>query len=428
MIGKLTDNELYGTTTVAGAVAIPACPPKIVMVIPPGPAGAVRVKVPVAEVPPITELGFTLIVETMPGVTVSDALLVEIPVAPAIVAVVFELTPFVLMVKVAVLAPDGTVTVPGATAQALLEVRVTTTPPDPALPDRVTVPVDVCPPGTVAGETEMLMIRVVTVRLAEETLVPIFPEIDAIAVVVTPSVVTVKEVEVCPGPTVTVAGTIALPLFEVSVTTSPSGPAGPASATVPVDGVSPGTDAGLRATDETPASFMVRTADWTPLPNVPEIVDVVVPDTAEVVTANAAVLAPAETVTLDGAVAAAVFVELSVTTVPPVGAGEVRVTVPVDEVAPVTELGASARPEIAGGLMVKLADREFVSDPARTSAEMGADIGYVVTVKVTDVCPAGIVTEEGTDSEALKTDKSIVSPPAGAAVGIVTVPVDGLPP
>jgi hypothetical protein len=70
---------------------------------------------------------------------------------------------------------------------------------------------------------------------------------------------------------------------------------------------------------------------------------------------NVALLAFAATVTDAGTVAAAVLLLVSVTTVPPVGAGPVRVTVPVLFVPPVTEVGLAVRVESAVGLIVSVA-------------------------------------------------------------------------
>ena len=61
--------------------------------------------------------------------------------------------------------------------------------------------------------------------------------------------------------------------------------------------------------------------------------------TALVVMVNVAVVAPAATVTLAGACAAAVLLLESVTTAPPAGAGLSSVTVPVEDTPPSTDVG-----------------------------------------------------------------------------------------
>jgi hypothetical protein len=58
-------------------------------------------------------------------------------------------------------------------------------------------------------------------------------------------------------------------------------------------------------------------------------------------TVNVALVAPRGTVTLEGTVATAVLLLESDTSAPPVGAGPVSVTVPVDECPPVTVVGFS---------------------------------------------------------------------------------------
>ena len=61
--------------------------------------------------------------------------------------------------------------------------------------------------------------------------------------------------------------------------------------------------------------------------------------TAAVVIVKVAVVAPAATVTLAGNCAAAVLLLVRVTTAPLDGAGPVKVTVPVEEVPPITDVG-----------------------------------------------------------------------------------------
>ena len=73
--------------------------------------------------------------------------------------------------------------------------------------------------------------------------------------------------------------------------------------------------------------------------------------TAVVVTVKVAVVAPAATVTLAGTVAAALLLDKP-TDSPPVGAALPKVTVPVDEVPPVTAVGLNVTDETTGGFTV----------------------------------------------------------------------------
>ena len=83
--------------------------------------------------------------------------------------------------------------------------------------------------------------------------------------------------------------------------------------------------------------FTVRTADAVPLLDA-EIVTKVVALTAEVVTGKLALVWPAGTTTEPGTVAAAALLDRN-TPKPPGGAAMLSVTVPVEEVPPVTEVG-----------------------------------------------------------------------------------------
>ena len=77
--------------------------------------------------------------------------------------------------------------------------------------------------------------------------------------------------------------------------------------------------------------------------------------TAEVVIVKIDVVAPAATVTLAGTRAAAVLLLVRVTTAPPAGAGPVKVTVPVDDVPPITEVGLRVTEVSAAAVTVKVA-------------------------------------------------------------------------
>jgi len=116
-------------------------------------------------------------------------------------------------------------------------------------------------------------------------------------------VATVKVAVVAPAATVTVEGTVADVELLCRVTARPPVGAGPVNVTVPVLLVPPATDVGLRLTELTAGGLIVRDAEAEELPELALIVAVVTLDTAMVVTANVAVVAPAATVTLAGTVA-----------------------------------------------------------------------------------------------------------------------------
>jgi hypothetical protein len=76
--------------------------------------------------------------------------------------------------------------------------------------------------------------------------------------------------------------------------------------------------------------------------------------TGIVVTVKFAVVAPAATGTLPGTAAAVLLLD-SPTEIPLVGAGPVRVTVPVEGVAPITLVGFRDTDKMAGGFTVSVA-------------------------------------------------------------------------
>ena len=77
------------------------------------------------------------------------------------------------------------------------------------------------------------------------------------------------------------------------------------------------------------------------------------------VAVKVAVVAPASTVTDAGTWAAAVLLEVKLTTAPPPAAGPSRVTVPVDDAPPCTVTGLTLTPLSAasGAVTVKVAVR-----------------------------------------------------------------------
>ena len=124
-------------------------------------------------------------------------------------------------------------------------------------------------------------------------------------------VVTVKVAVVAPAATVTVGGTVALPVLDVRLIDVPPVGAGAPRVTVPVEGEPPVTVAGERETAVSDAELIVRFALTVTSPRLgfaeralAEMEAICVELTAVVVTVNVAVVAPALTVTVEGTVAA----------------------------------------------------------------------------------------------------------------------------
>jgi hypothetical protein len=84
--------------------------------------------------------------------------------------------------------------------------------------------------------------------------------------------------------------------------------------------------------------------------------------TALVVTVNVALVAPAATVTLAGVLATLVLLLESATVAPPAGAAALNVTVPVEELPPVTVVGFNESDE-----RVAVAAAEGATSKSRTA-------------------------------------------------------------
>ena len=151
-----------GTVTLAGNVATLVLLLVIDTVAPPLGAALFNVAVPVEPLPPTTLVGLTAIAEMVTvgggggdaGVTVSDADAVAPPKLPVIVTGVEAPTAFVAIVKLALVAPAGTVTLAGTVAAPVLLLESdTAAPPLGAALFNVAVPVELLPPTTRAGLT-----------------------------------------------------------------------------------------------------------------------------------------------------------------------------------------------------------------------------------------------------------------------------------
>jgi len=257
---KLADDAPAGTDTEPGTLAEGLLETKLI-VAPPLGAFLASETVPVAPFPPTTEVGETVNPESNGVKTVSVAVCVELPKVAVMVAVAVEVTEEVVTVNVPVVLPAGTVTVPGTTALELFEPKPTETPAPGAGPFKVTVPVEVIPPVTDLGESPRLMSAAgVMLRVAVCVLEPRVPVTVAITAVVTPEVVIENVTELAPDGIVTDAGTVALNVLEVKLTTAPPVPAGPVSVAVPVAELPPISDVGEIEMALSAAGLIVRVA------------------------------------------------------------------------------------------------------------------------------------------------------------------------
>ena len=140
------------------------------------------------------------------------------------------------------------------------------------------------------------------------------------------------------------------------------------------------------------------------LPLVAVTVTNVVLGTVVVVTVNVAVVAPAGTVT-PGGVDASVESAESDTAAPPLGAGALSVSVPMEEAPPATLDGASVTDVsvTAGGAGEPGSTHStgwspFPSLHTVSCTGVEAVTACVVTLNVALLAPAGMVTDEGTDA------------------------------
>lgn len=248
----------FGATVTAAGTLATALSLDRATVMPLWVAGAVRVTVPVAGEPPVTDSGEMLRFANVgvAEVTVNRAVRLT---PPAVAVITDELVLVVVpatTVNVVAFAPAATVTLDGTVAAARLPlVSDTTTPPFGAAWLRVTVPVPFEPSTTVSGLTTN-PVRVgpdtaagVTVSRAERATPPAETEMVTELVWATDTVAIGNVVLVEPPGTVTLEGTDATaPLLLVTATFWPAAGAGAESTTVPVEDAPPVTLDGLRAT------------------------------------------------------------------------------------------------------------------------------------------------------------------------------------
>jgi hypothetical protein len=386
------------------------------------------VTVPVAFSPPITLVGAT---ETLfkSGVTVSVVKTVVVPLTAVIFTGVLVLTKFVVILNVAVVAPaltrTGDVTI---TAEPLLLVTVTYNPPVGAAALSVIVPVDDTPPTTLVGATVIDSRSGNTVRVAVWVAPPYTAEMTTGVGAETVLVVIVTIADVVPAGMVTGVVTAATAGLELlSAIGAPPVGAGPASVRVPVDDTVPNTVGGTRVTEASGGVTLNVAVDVTP-PYVAVIVTGVVVGTLYVVIVKVWVVEPLGTVTGLTTVAAAGVSLVTLTAAPPIGAGPVRVIVPV-AVSPPIRLGAETETPDNVGVIVKGTLSVTLPNVAdRLTVVLAVTIALVI-LNVAVVEPVGMVTVTGTAARrALAVVRLTISPLLPACPEMVTVPVDVWPP
>lgn len=111
----------------------------------------------------------------------------------------------------------------------------------------------------------------------------------------------------------------------------------------------------------------------------------VLEDTAEVCTTNVALVEPAGTVTVDGALAGAPAGTDRRTVVPPAGATPVSTTIPVLTPPPFTVLGLNVNVDNRGAVTARVARALPPPSCARTTVAVSNETGLVETVAVADV-------------------------------------------
>src|SRR5580692_3770244 len=101
---------------------------------------------------------------------------------------------------------------------------------------------------------------------------------------------------------------------------------------------------------------------------------------------------------------------------PPEGAGPFKVTVPVDDIPPGTEIGLTVTLFTPGGVIVSGAFEKLPFKVAVRVADCCVDTGVVLTVKLADVAPLGIVTDPATVAALFVDDKVTTVPAVGAGL------------
>lgn len=146
-------------------------------------------------------------------------------------------------------------------------------------------------------------------------------------------------------------------------------------------------------------------------------------------TAKVAVVDPAATVTFAGVDATPVLLVVRLIRAPPVGAATVRVTVPVEAAPPRNDVGYKRKDDSETGLIVRVAVRVVPANDPEIITVVEVATTFVLIVNVAVVAPPATVTLAGTAAApGLLLVRTMIVPPAGAALLRFIVPVEALPP
>ena len=136
---------------------------------------------------------------------------------------------------------------------------------------------------------------------------------------------------------------------------------------------------------------------------------------------------PAGTVTDPGGTAL-LELEVTLTTIPPVGAAPFSVSVAVVGEPPRTVDGFNVKLVGKGGVTVNVPETEVPFAVAVIEAFVTAATEVVVTEKVVDVAPPGMLVLAGTTAIELAEPRFTTKPAGGAGPLMVTMPDEGRPP
>lgn len=411
--------EPAATVTLAGTVATVVVPLDIVTTTPPAGAATDNVTVATEFVPPLTDVGFNVNVDTViDGLTVRIAVL-DTPLYVAVIVVVTAaVSAFPVMTKVAEVAPAGTVTLTGTVAAVvLLDTSVTTAPPTGAADVNVTVPVLVTAPYMDDG----LSVTVesaggggVTVRLADVVLPFVVAEIETTVLVATVPAVTVNIADVCPAATVTATGTVAtFVLLDDNETTFPPVGAATLSVTVPVTCPPETIEAGESDRLCTLGPRMASVA----LALIPFAVALRIAvestETTLVWMLMEADICPAGIVTVVGTDIARLELAIRTAKPPPGAIPEIRMVAFVDP-PPVTEAGDNVIECGVGASMVMMADCSVPKQLAVMMTLVAIATGLASISNSPVVCPSGMTIFVGIETTVLDALSATVVPPKGA--------------